>query len=140
MVQSADEYRLDTSRIGLWGASAGGNLAAAVALRHSREQRQPALRFVSLVVPVTAHPRAQAAFIEQRTLARSELEEKVADAKPAPEAVVRDFEKLYGTFTDMFLAVRPRRSFVTDSLLCRTRAQNSTSAHQPTSTTPWPPP
>ena len=47
---------IDTKRVGLWGCSAGGNLAASVALRDSAEHTSARIRHVDLVVPVTCHP------------------------------------------------------------------------------------
>jgi acetyl esterase/lipase len=85
--------------MGLWGASAGGNLAAALALRHLENQRQqtlPDLCCVNLVVPVTAHPHAFAAFEERRNFPKSETELLLADASPPPPPVVEEFEKLFG--------------------------------------------
>ncbi|KAL7929991.1 alpha/beta-hydrolase [Trichoderma chlorosporum] len=55
-IDNATEYKIDTNRIGLWGCSAGGNLAAAVALRDAKEHDTPRIRHVNLVVPVTCHP------------------------------------------------------------------------------------
>jgi acetyl esterase/lipase len=52
----AAEYRIDTKRIGLWGCSAGGNLAAGIALRDALEHKAPRIAHVNLVVPVTCHP------------------------------------------------------------------------------------
>lgn len=43
-------------RIGLWGCSAGANLAAAVALRDCAENTIPRIKHVNLVVPVTCYP------------------------------------------------------------------------------------
>lgn len=40
----------------IWGCSAGGNLAAAVALKDATEHETPRICHVSLVVPVTCHP------------------------------------------------------------------------------------
>lgn len=55
-INNATEYMIDTARIGLWGFSSGGNLAAAVALKDSIEQPVPRVKHVSLVAPVTCHP------------------------------------------------------------------------------------
>ncbi|KIE00043.1 alpha/beta hydrolase domain-containing protein, partial [Metarhizium majus ARSEF 297] len=52
----AQEYSIDTARIAIWGCSAGGNLAAAVALRDAEEHKEPRIRHVNLVVPATCHP------------------------------------------------------------------------------------
>ncbi|KJK77708.1 hypothetical protein H634G_07447 [Metarhizium anisopliae BRIP 53293] len=52
----AQEYGIDTSRIAIWGCSAGGNLAAAVALRDAEEHKESRIRHVNLVVPATCHP------------------------------------------------------------------------------------
>jgi acetyl esterase len=50
---NADALNIDTGRIAVGGDSAGGNLAAAVALM-ARDRGGPALRFQLLVYPVTA--------------------------------------------------------------------------------------
>jgi acetyl esterase/lipase len=100
VIDNAPTYNIDVNRIGVWGASAGGNLAAALALRCAKEtptSQKPALALVSLVVPVTAHPEAEAKFNQQRSLPVSESEQLFADATPVPEALVREFEKLYST-------------------------------------------
>lgn len=55
-IDNAGKYKIDTSRIGLWGCSAGGNLAAGVALRDAAEHKVSRVRHVNLVVPVTCHP------------------------------------------------------------------------------------
>ncbi|KIX95660.1 uncharacterized protein Z520_08780 [Fonsecaea multimorphosa CBS 102226] len=108
-IRNAGKYQIDTSRIALWGASAGGNLAAAVSIRHTQQRPVtgfPNLRMVSLVVPVTAHPKAQDAFNKQRPCQTSSIEETVADVPLAPELVVKEFEKLYdlyvGKSTDIY--------------------------------------
>ncbi|KAJ4862654.1 alpha/beta hydrolase fold domain-containing protein [Trichoderma breve] len=55
-IDNAAKYNINPDRIGLWGCSAGGNLAAAVALRDAKEHTVPRIRHVNLVVPVTCHP------------------------------------------------------------------------------------
>lgn len=55
-VDHAEEYNINKSRIGLWGCSAGGNLAAAVAVRDATLHKESRLRHVSLVVPAICHP------------------------------------------------------------------------------------
>jgi len=54
--RNAAKYMIDKGRIGLWGCSAGGNLAAGVALRDSFNLEVPRIRHLDLVVPVTCHP------------------------------------------------------------------------------------
>ncbi|CAG9998470.1 unnamed protein product [Clonostachys byssicola] len=102
VIENAPTYNIDINRIGVWGASAGGNLAAALALRCAKEAptaEKPALALVSLVVPVTAHPEAEAKFSQQRSLPASESEQQFVDATPVSEALVQEFEKLYNFFT-----------------------------------------
>lgn len=55
-IDNAATYNINPDRIGLWGCSAGGNLAAAVALRDAKEHNIPRIRHVNLIVPVTCHP------------------------------------------------------------------------------------
>lgn len=61
---NATEYMIDTNRVGLWGASAGGNLAASVALRDSAENDTARVRHVNLVVPATCHPKLYPAVLQ----------------------------------------------------------------------------
>ncbi len=56
ITNNAAEYMIDIKRLALWGCSAGGNLAAGVALRDSAENEITRLRHVNLIVPVTCHP------------------------------------------------------------------------------------
>lgn len=95
--QNASAYNIDVNRVGLWGCSAGGNLAAALGLRESQDGRNsqhPQLRFISLVVPVSAAPRAQALYESRRELALSPNEELFKDAPPPLAKVVEEFDKL----------------------------------------------
>lgn len=55
-IDHAGEYKIDAGRIALWGCSAGGNLAAGVALRDAEEHKASRLCHVNLVVPATCHP------------------------------------------------------------------------------------
>jgi acetyl esterase/lipase len=55
-IDHAAEYKIDKDRIGLWGCSAGGNLAAGVALRDAMEHQVSRICHANLVVPVTCHP------------------------------------------------------------------------------------
>jgi acetyl esterase len=54
VVDHADELGLDASRIGVIGDSAGGNLAAAVALR-ARDEGAPRLAYQALIYPAVEH-------------------------------------------------------------------------------------
>jgi acetyl esterase len=54
VVEHADELGIDATRVGVIGDSAGGNLAAAVALR-ARDEGAPRLAFQALIYPVTEH-------------------------------------------------------------------------------------
>jgi acetyl esterase/lipase len=56
VVDNATEYRIDTGRIALWGASSGANLCGSVALRDSAENEVSRIRHANLFVPVTCHP------------------------------------------------------------------------------------
>lgn len=112
MIRESSTYKVDPTRIALWGASAGGNLAAAVALRYSGEAistQHPSLRLISLVVPVTAQPHAQKIFSEQRTMEKSPNEELFAAAPDAPDLMVKEFEQLYGWFSSSFLSLHGSR-------------------------------
>jgi acetyl esterase len=51
MARHADEFGLDASRIAVCGSSAGGNLAASVALQ-ARDRNGPPLRFQMLIYPI----------------------------------------------------------------------------------------
>lgn len=101
-MQSGTKYNLDINRIALWGCSAGGNLAAAVALKKSQTDVTsplPPLRLVSLVVPATAHPQIQREFQSRRHLPLSEYEEIFKDTPQPPQKIVEDFEKIMGECT-----------------------------------------
>ncbi|KAK5233018.1 hypothetical protein LTR47_005882 [Exophiala xenobiotica] len=92
------QYQVDITRIGLWGASAGGNLAAACALKYdaaAHSTDQCTIRLVSLVVPATAHPKAEALFDQQRVSTKSCNEELFANVPPFPESVPREIATLY---------------------------------------------
>ena len=52
VAEHADEFHIDASRIAVGGDSAGGNLAAAVALK-ARDRGAPALAYQLLIYPVT---------------------------------------------------------------------------------------
>jgi len=54
VVEHADELGLDAARIGVIGDSAGGNLAAAVALR-ARDEGAPHLAYQALIYPAVEH-------------------------------------------------------------------------------------
>jgi acetyl esterase len=53
-VEHADELDIDIGRIGVLGDSAGGNLAAAVALR-ARDEHGPKIAFQGLIYPAVEH-------------------------------------------------------------------------------------
>lgn len=97
VIRNAAEYHVDVTRIGLLGGSAGGNLAAALALRYSQAPAttaHPVLRMVSLVVPATAHPKAESRFKKERQIPKSENELAFANEPPTPEAMIEKFETL----------------------------------------------
>ncbi|CAH1253348.1 NCEH1 [Branchiostoma lanceolatum] len=52
-LRHARRYNVDPSRIGIAGASSGGNFAAVVALKLAREKQEPALKLQVLLNPVT---------------------------------------------------------------------------------------
>ncbi|KAK5545084.1 hypothetical protein LTR46_004808 [Exophiala xenobiotica] len=98
LYKNAEQYQVDITRIGLWGASAGGNLAAACALKYdaaAHSTDQCTIRLVSLVVPATAHPKAEALFDQQRVSTKSCNEELFANVPPFPESVSREIATLY---------------------------------------------
>ncbi len=53
-VEHADELDVDSTRLGLVGDSAGGNLAAAIAL-HARDRGGPSIAFQGLIYPAVEH-------------------------------------------------------------------------------------
>lgn len=55
VIKRARFYRADASRVALWGCSAGGHLAATVAMRDAFEHTESRICWVSLVVPATCH-------------------------------------------------------------------------------------
>lgn len=59
----ADELGVDAARMAVAGDSAGGNLAAAVALR-ARDEGGPSLAFQLLVYPVVDHSFSQASYVD----------------------------------------------------------------------------
>lgn len=56
VAQHSTEYNLDATRVALWGASAGGQLAASIALRDANENETPRIKHVNLVVPSLSSP------------------------------------------------------------------------------------
>ena len=62
VAENAGTLRIDPSRIAVGGDSAGGNLAAALAI-HARDNG-PALRYQLLVYPVTDHSFDRASYVE----------------------------------------------------------------------------
>lgn len=63
-LNNAAKYRINRTRIGVWGYSAGGNLAAAVTLRDATENSVSRIKHVNLVVPATCHPRVYSASLK----------------------------------------------------------------------------
>ena len=55
-ITNASKYSIDPRRIGLWGISAGGNLAASVALLDCVHHKPSRIRHLNLVVPAVCHP------------------------------------------------------------------------------------
>ncbi len=66
VVDHADELGVDASRLAVAGDSAGGNLAAAVALR-ARDEGGPAIAFQLLLYPVVDHSFSQDSYDENAT-------------------------------------------------------------------------
>lgn len=63
VARNAAGYSLDVNRIALWGTSAGGQLAASIALRDSNEHKVSRIKHVNLVVPVLCAPQLYPASI-----------------------------------------------------------------------------
>ena len=63
MVDHAADLGIDPARVAVAGDSAGGNLAAAVALR-ARDEGGPALAFQLLLYPVVDHSFSQPSYVE----------------------------------------------------------------------------
>ncbi|KAJ9640805.1 hypothetical protein H2204_003094 [Knufia peltigerae] len=98
MATDAGNFNIDPDRLGLWGGSAGGNLAAASAIRLSQSLSSgPTVRLqaLSLIVPAVACIKAQVQFQEKRTVPRSQNELAFAESANIPAAVVKEFDKLY---------------------------------------------
>ncbi|KAK9358507.1 alpha/beta hydrolase [Lipomyces starkeyi] len=70
----AKEKGINSSKIGVWGCSAGANLAAAVALKDSHLHSPSRILQMSLVVPVTCAPEAYSGAIKTVFERRSALE------------------------------------------------------------------
>lgn len=100
VLQYADTHNIDTSRIGLWGASAGANLAAALAVKYSQEKDTQfaglSVSLVSLVVPVAGHPKAFSRFSKNRKFPKSDNEALFEEESPPSEHVIAGAEKLLG--------------------------------------------
>ncbi|TAQ88657.1 hypothetical protein B7494_g3009 [Chlorociboria aeruginascens] len=101
VIMNAGKYGIDTNLIALWGASAGANLAAALALKYAKTQPrvdQSGICLVSLAVPVVAHPKAQALFEEHRSFPKSHNEAVFANVPGPPEQAVLELEKLFALY------------------------------------------
>ncbi|CAK7236177.1 hypothetical protein SEUCBS140593_009531 [Sporothrix eucalyptigena] len=59
VTKNSAAYNVDPARIGLWGCSAGGNLAASVALRDAQEHETTRICHASLLVPAVCPPSEQ---------------------------------------------------------------------------------
>jgi acetyl esterase/lipase len=58
VVENAARYKIDLSRVAVWGCSAGGHLAAGVAMRDAKERNPSRICQLNLVVPALSHPDA----------------------------------------------------------------------------------
>lgn len=93
IVANAQKYGIDITRIALWGASAGGNLAAGVALRDAQEHSPTRIRHASLVVPALCPPSLAPAILSVPSASFPHL------TSGSNALTLTDVEKLWGTCT-----------------------------------------
>ncbi|KIW23823.1 uncharacterized protein PV07_11993 [Cladophialophora immunda] len=84
-------YRVDLSRLGLWGCSAGAHLGATGLLRDAVERASSRLRQASLVVPAVCHPHAFSGLLGQTF-----EKKKQTYLKETPSSFLGHIENLFG--------------------------------------------
>lgn len=85
-------YKLDRSRLALWGCSAGAHLAATVAMRDAEEHAPSRIRQMNLVVPAVCHPDNFDSDLKITFLRKQEY-----SGKKSPE-FYHHMKSLYGAF------------------------------------------
>ena len=65
VLQHASQYNIDTRRIGLWGISAGANIAASLAADDAASAGPPKICHVNLVVPAVSPPEFAADYLKK---------------------------------------------------------------------------
>lgn len=98
--KSATNYKIDANRIGTWGASAGRNVAASLALKFASGATERAtIRLVSLVGATSDCTPKSRNFVQPTAIPRkkSRNEELLADVPPLPERVSTEVVQLYST-------------------------------------------
>lgn len=98
----ADDYAIDPSRIAVMGDSAGGNLAAAVALR-ARDESGPAIKLQVLLYPIIERNFESGSYQEfadgyglTRTTMQWFWDQYMGDAEPGPLAALTAADSLTG--------------------------------------------
>jgi len=84
-------YRIDPTRMGLWGCSAGAHLGATVLLWDAREHNPSRIRQASLVIPAVCHPDAFNGHLKEVFEKR-----KQTYLKETPSAFFGHIENLFG--------------------------------------------
>ncbi|EXJ76589.1 uncharacterized protein A1O5_01097 [Cladophialophora psammophila CBS 110553] len=113
VVTNCPRYRADSSRLGLWGCSAGGHLAATVAMRDAQEYKPSRIRQVNLTVPATCHFQAMTGPLLETFL----LKHGQNNQQHFQQSMINILKHLYGKFT-MKLAIL-RRTLTSSNLRSR---------------------
>ena len=93
-ISNASQYDIDVRRVGVWGASAGGHLAANVAMLDALNHSPSRIRQASLVVPATCHSDAYDSILATASrLAYEAMDEK---GREAADGTVAGFRILLG--------------------------------------------